>query len=237
MIPKIIHYCWFGAGEMSAMELNCIDSWKQYFPDYKFIEWNEERFDINFCSVTKEAYELKKYAFVSDVVRFYALNKYGGIYLDTDVLLLKKIPSFILNSNFFVCKENKDYFNAAVLGSIKENPFLISVLNFYKTVDTISYRDLLVTKVVTSILKKFNINDDFIFLSPDYFYPLPYQYRNFHYRKFLTKNTVGVHLWNLSWKENPHISLLDIFSRYFKYWFSYFYIPSSFKKFRDNSFY
>ncbi len=83
-IPKIIHYCWFGKGEKSDLAKKCISGWRDLLKDYQIIEWNEDNFDINANLYVKEAYENKKYAFVSDYVRLYALLNYGGIYLDTD---------------------------------------------------------------------------------------------------------------------------------------------------------
>ena len=100
MIPKIIHYCWFGKNPLSDLAKKCIDSWKKYCPDYEIIEWNEENFDINSNVYVKEAYDSKKWAFVTDYVRLYALDKCGGIYMDTDVELLKGIDVFLENEAF-----------------------------------------------------------------------------------------------------------------------------------------
>lgn len=95
IIPKKIHYCWFGRNKKSKLIRKCIASWKKQCPDYEIIEWNEDNFDINICEYVKEAYKQKKWAFVSDYVRFYALKKYGGIYMDTDVQLLKPIDELL----------------------------------------------------------------------------------------------------------------------------------------------
>ena len=100
MIPKIIHYCWFGYNKKSRLILKCINSWKRLCPDYQIIEWNEEKFDVNCCLYTKEAYLQKKWAYVSDYVRFYVLNQYGGVYLDTDVQLIKPIEQLIKKGKF-----------------------------------------------------------------------------------------------------------------------------------------
>jgi len=89
MIPKIIHYCWFGRGPMPELALKCIESWHKYMPDYAYKLWNEDNFDINCNSYVKEAYEARKFAFVTDYVRLYALYTEGGIYMDTDVEVLK----------------------------------------------------------------------------------------------------------------------------------------------------
>ena len=95
MIPKIIHYCWFGRGPLPEDAQKCIASWKKYLPDYEIKEWNEDNFDINSLSYTREAYDAKKYAFVSDYVRFWVLYKYGGVYFDTDVEVIAPMDDII----------------------------------------------------------------------------------------------------------------------------------------------
>ncbi len=95
MIPKIIHYCWFGRGPMPELAQKCIASWKQYLPDYEIKEWNEDNFDLSAYPYAQEAYEKRKYAFVTDVVRLYALYHEGGIYMDTDVEVLKPLDKFL----------------------------------------------------------------------------------------------------------------------------------------------
>lgn len=92
-IPKIIHYCWFGGGAISPENRKCMESWKKYCPDYKIIEWNEQNFEISQNRYAQQAYEAKKYAFVSDYVRLAVLYEYGGIYLDTDVELVRPRPT------------------------------------------------------------------------------------------------------------------------------------------------
>lgn len=98
MIPKLIHYCWFGKKTKPKSVLDKIDTWKKYMPDYKIIEWNEENFPVNYNNYTLQAYKKKKYAFVSDVARIYALEKYGGVYLDTDIEVLKNFSCYLTNS-------------------------------------------------------------------------------------------------------------------------------------------
>lgn len=89
MIPKIIHYCWFGRGPMPEIALRCIESWHKYMPDYRYKLWNEDNFDLNSNEYVREAYSAQKYAFVTDYVRLFALYTEGGIYMDTDVEVLK----------------------------------------------------------------------------------------------------------------------------------------------------
>ena len=95
MIPKIIHYCWFGRGAMPESAVKCINSWHKYMPEWEYVLWNEDNFDISSYPYAQEAYTAKKYAFVSDVARLYALAHCGGIYLDTDVLVYKSFEPLL----------------------------------------------------------------------------------------------------------------------------------------------
>ena len=129
-IPKIIHYCWFG-GKKPKKVVKTIKKWKSKLPDYSFIEWNENNFDIEkSCDFVKEAYVRKKWAFVSDYVRLYALQMFGGIYLDTDVQLLKTFDLF-LNDPLFISHESNRSLCTAVIGSIKQNSLIEAFLNTY----------------------------------------------------------------------------------------------------------
>lgn len=100
MIPKIIHYCWFGRGPLPELAQKCVASWKKYLPDYEIKEWNEDNFDVNIIPYTAEAYKAKKYAFVSDYARFWILHQYGGIYFDTDVEVIRPLDDIIERENF-----------------------------------------------------------------------------------------------------------------------------------------
>lgn len=95
MIPKVIHYCWFGGKEKPELVKKCIDSWKKYCPDWEIYEWNETNFDISLVVYMKEAYEMKKWAFVSDVARLMIIYLNGGVYLDTDVELTGSIETWL----------------------------------------------------------------------------------------------------------------------------------------------
>ena len=100
MIPKTIHYCWFGGKPLPKSAIKCINSWKKFFPNYEIREWNESNFDVNMIPYTKEAYEAKKYAFVSDFARFWVLHEHGGVYFDTDVEVIRPMEDIIAAGAF-----------------------------------------------------------------------------------------------------------------------------------------
>ena len=100
MIPKVVHYCWFGRNPLPESAVKCIESWRKYMPDYEIKEWNEDNFDVNIIPYTAEAYSVGKYAFVSDYARFWVLYHYGGIYFDTDVEVIKPIDDIVEKGAF-----------------------------------------------------------------------------------------------------------------------------------------
>ena len=115
MIPKIIHYCWFGGKQLPDEYKKNIASWRKYCPEYEIREWNESNFDVNCCAYIKEAYKAKKWAFVSDYARFWILYKYGGVYFDTDVEIIRNIDDLISKGGFIGTEiESKNGFNLAV---------------------------------------------------------------------------------------------------------------------------
>ncbi|MCI2255192.1 glycosyl transferase [Domibacillus sp. PGB-M46] len=132
-IPKIIHYCWFGKGQKPKAVIECINSWKKQLPDYRIIEWNENNFDINSNKYVQKAYLSKKYAFVSDYVRLHALYHHGGIYMDTDVEVIKNLDAF-LNQEAFSGFESNNYISAGILGSIRNHPWIKRLLFYYENV-------------------------------------------------------------------------------------------------------
>jgi len=100
MIPKIIHYCWFGRNPLPTSAQKCIASWRKYLPDYEIKEWNEDNFNVNIIPYTQQAYEANKYAFVSDYARFWILYHYGGLYFDTDVEVIKSFDDIVESGAF-----------------------------------------------------------------------------------------------------------------------------------------
>ena len=98
--PKVIHYCWFGRNPLPESAIKCIDSWKKFCPGYQIKEWNEDNFDLSLYPYAQEAYQARKFAFVTDVVRLYALYTEGGVYMDTDVEVLKPLDAFLVHPAF-----------------------------------------------------------------------------------------------------------------------------------------
>lgn len=130
MIPKIIHYCWFGKGKKPASFYAYLETWKNHMPDYEIKEWNEDNFDINCCKYVSQAYQAKKYAFVSDYVRIYALYNEGGVYFDTDVEVIQSFDA-LLSNQFFIGYESQDKLGTSVISSEKGFWLLNSFLDNY----------------------------------------------------------------------------------------------------------
>lgn len=132
MIPKIIHYCWFGGNDKLESVMKCIESWKKYLPDYEIMEWNESNFNIKKANqYVREAYDNKKWAFVTDYVRLIALYENGGIYFDTDVEVFKSFDSLLSEKAFFGF-ESKDYLCTAVIACEKGNSFIKKFIDSYE---------------------------------------------------------------------------------------------------------
>jgi len=130
MIPKTIHYCWFGRNPFPPLALQCIASWKKFCPDYEIIEWNENNFDIKQNTYVREAYEAKKWAFVSDYARLWVLVNHGGFYLDADCELVKPIDTF-LNLEAVSGFESDSRVSAGIMGCRKGHPLFVEFLKRY----------------------------------------------------------------------------------------------------------
>lgn len=134
MIPKVIHYCWFGRNSKPASVKKCIESWKKYCPDYQLIEWNEDNFSININLYCKQAYDMKKWAFVSDYARLWIIYHYGGIYLDTDVEIIRSWDS-LLKHDCFLGRQPGFQINTGVgFGAIKEHPLIKRMMDDYEDI-------------------------------------------------------------------------------------------------------
>ena len=132
MIPKKIHYCWFGRGEKPKLAKKCIDSWKRICPDYEIIEWNEDNFDIDMNGYTRYCYDNKKYAFLSDYVRLVVVSKYGGIYFDTDVELVKSPAKFLDYEAYYGFENNHFVASGLGFGSTAHHPVIEEMRRLYE---------------------------------------------------------------------------------------------------------
>lgn len=206
-IPKVIHYCWFGKGALPKKAKKCIESWREYLPDYEIKEWNEDNVDINLNSYIKQAYEAKKYAFVSDYVRFYALYTEGGIYMDVDVEVIKPLNALLNNDAFLGFEDDNGVNPGLIFASVKETPFLKEILNSYSNRYFInndgSYNTRTVVEYTTEILIKngLKLNNEkqviynIVIYPKEYFSPLNYKTNKLS----ITNNTFTIHHYNGSW--------------------------------------
>ena len=137
-IPKIIHFCWFGHGQYDEKIKFCMETWDKFCPDYKIMKWDEESFDLSSCVYAQQAYEKRRWAFVTDYVRFKVLEQYGGIYLDTDMQLLKSLDEFLSDDTFLSFKqlvgEMKLYtLTSGIIGSKKNNPVFKPLIDQFES--------------------------------------------------------------------------------------------------------
>lgn len=133
MIPKKIHYCWFGLKPLPDTVKNYIESWREYMPDFDIKQWDETNFDIDSIEYVRQAYFAKRYAFVSDVARLYALITEGGVYFDTDVFVKKRFPDEWFGYRAFTSFEHDHYIQTGILASEPHNPIFEEFYNNYKT--------------------------------------------------------------------------------------------------------
>ena len=207
MIPKIIHYCWFGEKPLTNDVKRYIKTWKEKCPDYQIMQWNESNFDVKINQYVKEAYMEKKWAFVSDYVRLYALKMYGGIYLDTDVEVLKSFDEFLENKSF-IGAESKFSVCTAVIGAEKGASFIEELLDLYRDLRFLAdgkIDDMPNSHRIYYFLQhKYNYNTTNIIYRINHCNVYPSEYFSpincFTYRKELTSNTVCIHWFAGTWK-------------------------------------
>lgn len=207
MIPKTIHYCWFGRGEKPELAIKCIESWKKYCPDYEIIEWNEDNFDINSNLYVKQAYEARKFAFVTDYVRLWAMYNHGGIYMDTDVEVLKSLDEYLCEKAFSGF-ESEDRIPTGIMASEKDfqlfgellkyytdRPFIREDGTFDMTTNVITITNMLTPRgFVPSGLKQ--TVDGFTLYPQNVFCPLHKMVEDTEYMK----DTATIHWFAGSWK-------------------------------------
>ena len=211
MIPKIIHYCWFGGKPLPKIAEKCIASWKKYLPGYEIKRWDESNFDVNAIPYTREAYAACKFAFVSDYARFWILYHYGGVYFDTDVEVIRPIDDIINRGGFLGVESNRNgiYTVNPGLGfaATQGTAVIGEMVNLYSTfhfINTDGASDLKnIVEITTDYLSSKGLqNTDeiqdccgFTIYPKDYFCPIDYDTRELK----ITENTRTIHHYAESW--------------------------------------
>ena len=214
-IPKTIHYCWFGQARKSELMLKCISSWKKYMPDYEIIEWNENNYSLG-STYEKEAYNEKAYAFVSDLARLKIIYEHGGIYLDTDVELIKSLTP-ILSNGGYLAQERKNSINTGLgfAATAKDNIILALIKDYenvhFKSIDGIIDKTPCPVRNTKVLIKQgFSINntvqkiDNITIYPQDFFCPLNHDSGELN----ITENTYSIHHYGYSWADTYSLKLL-----------------------------
>lgn len=209
MIPKIIHYCWFGGNEKPKLFKKCYKSWKKYCPDYEIIEWNESNFDLSVCPLyVRQAYEAKKWAFVTDYVRLKVVCENGGVYLDTDVELKKNIDFLLENKAFFGFERGRFVATGLGFGAEKDTPILNEMMQDYDDIsflkDDGTYDITACPFRNTEVFVKHGLiqnnsrqvlDDGVLVLPTSSLCPIDY----FTGEKTITEDTISIHWFSASW--------------------------------------
>lgn len=224
MIEKKIHYIWFGNSKPEKV-LKCIESWKKFLPEYRIIEWNENNFNVEKemkeNKFFKECYQRKLWAFVSDYVRVKVLYENGGIYLDTDMEVIKNLDP-LLDTELFLGYENDNVLSFGIVGTIPKNIIFKKFLEFYQN-EIWNSPLYIVTGIFTKILKEEykeleKINEKKLKIYPrEYFYP--YNHDEEFSKECLTENTYTIHWWGKSWGKNPKVYFLKY--KHLSFWKRY----------------
>jgi mannosyltransferase OCH1-like enzyme len=163
LIPKTIHYCWFGSASLPKLAIKCIKSWERHLPDYEIIRWDERNFDININRYVREAYRSGKYAFVSDVARLHALFNSGGIYMDVDVEVIKNLDKFLCHKAF-TGFEDPVSIPTGIMASIRQHDLFKELLDYYDDKifirDDGSYDTTTNVSIITNLLLRYGLKSD-----------------------------------------------------------------------------
>ena len=212
MIPKVIHYCWFGRNPLPPLAVKCIESWRKFLPDYEIREWNEDNFDVNAIPYTQEAYEARKYAFVSDYARFKILYEHGGLYFDTDVEVIRPLDDIIARGPFMGCECDATGATAPAvapglglgvnpgLGLYRELLDLYATLHFRNADGLLNFKT--VVQYTTELLCEHGLQNtpDIQQVAGVWIYPKEYFCPVFGKNINFTKQTRTVHHYMASWK-------------------------------------
>lgn len=222
MIPKKIHYCWFGRSEKSKKAKKCIESWKKYCPDYDIIEWNEDNFDIYQNEYTKICYTEKKYAFLSDYARLLVVYQNGGIYFDVDVEVVKSFDDLLDNNAFFGFENENHVASGLAFGAEKKNPIVKTMIDEYDQLLDGKHGTIGCPILNTQALQKHGLilNGEMQKLDYATVYPKSFfnPYDDPTGRLNRTEDTYSIHWYSKSWMSNKAIirsNLTRPFHRFF----------------------
>lgn len=208
MIPKVIHYCWFGRSEKNSSVLKCIESWKRFCPDYEIIEWNEDNFDVDCIPFVKEAYEAQKWAFVADYARLKVVYENGGIYFDTDVELIRGIDELLTLEGFAGFEPDCYIATGLGFGAQKGQRMIGEMMADYHNRSFLECSDDLIKIacpiINTGVLQKFGAItngekqtvEGLVLFPSEYFSPMDSE----TYITHITENTYSIHHYDASWK-------------------------------------
>lgn len=216
MIPKIIHYCWFGRNPMPELAKRCIKSWKKYCPDYEIIQWNEDNYDISAAPLyVRQAYEAKKWAFVTDYVRLHVVYEHGGIYMDTDVELKKSLTSLLRYNAYFGFEDGMHIATGLGFGAVQGHPILKEIMDDYEGIPFLredgSYDCETCPSRNTKVILRHGLQQDNtkqildggILILPSV-YLCPISFFDGSYTR--SKETISIHWFSASWyNQNQHI--------------------------------
>lgn len=212
MIPKIIHYCWFGRGEKPKLAKKCIASWKKYCPDFKIIEWNEDNFEIEKYPYAKYCYENKKWAFLSDFVRLIVVYEYGGVYFDTDVEVIKPLENLLEYDAFYGFENETNVATGLGFGAVPKHKTVEAMIQKYhelKRDNNGKYPLVVCPALNTEALKSMGLELNGKFQKINGAAILPVDYLNPYDdptgRLNKTKNTVSIHWYSKSWMNKKTI--------------------------------
>ena len=209
MIPKKIHYCWFGRGEKPKLDQKCIASWKKYCPDYEIIEWNEDNFDINTNAYTKMCYDQKKYAFLTDYLRLLVINEHGGIYFDTDVEVVRNFDDLLDCGAFFGFETNEFVNTGEGFGAEAGNEIVKQMIKEYDQLLDGKHGMIGCPRLNTDALLKFGLvqNGKYQTVANAVVYPADYfnPYDDLTGIMKKTENTYSIHWYGKSWMDKKTV--------------------------------
>lgn len=220
MIPKKIHYCWFGKGEKSEQIQACIASWRRFCPDYEIIEWNEENFDLDCIPYVAYAYKNKSYAHLTDYARLKIVYENGGIYLDTDVELIASLDRFLSHESFFAMQHSMEVATGLGFGAVAGAAILVELMKNYER-KTVTERDGFLTETCVetdrSVFERRGLAAsvevmylcDTVVYPPRFFDPKDFETG----KTSVTTDTVSIHHYSRTWHDKCEKLICDRYAR------------------------